>query len=66
MGHQFYFFIQITRSDTYLKTHIETSDKNVSAFMKELNIPILQISEKANFGVFQVAMAILLVKYIII
>ena len=65
-GHQFYFFIQITRSGTCPKTHTETRDKNVSAFIKDLNIPILQISEKANFSVFQVAMATLLVKYIII
>ena len=65
-GHQFYFFIQVTRSGTYLKTHTETRGTNVSAFMKDLNIPIFQISEKAYFGGFQVAMATMLVKDIII
>ena len=65
-AHQFYFFIQITRSGTCLKTHTETCDTNVSAFMKDLNIPKFQISEKANFGGFQVAMATMLVKDIII
>ena len=32
--------------------HTETRGTNVSAFMKDLNIPIFQISEKANFGGF--------------
>ena len=60
-AHGFYFFIQITRSGTYLKTHTKTRDTNVSAFMKDLNIPKSQIFKKANFGGFQVAMATMLV-----
>ena len=65
-AHGFYFFIQITRSGTYHKTYNETRDKNVSAFMKDLNIPKSQIFKKANFGGFQVAMATTLVNQTII
>ena len=51
---------------TYLKTHTETRDMNLSAFMKDLNIPKSQIFKKANFGGFQVAMATMLVNHTII
>ena len=48
------------------QTYTETRDKNVSAFMKDLNIPKSQIFKKANFGGFQVAMATTLVNQTII
>ena len=46
-------------------TH-KTCDTNVSAFMKDLDIPKSQIFKKANFGGFQVAMATMLVNHTII